>query len=86
MIAGDATLVVELGPEAFRITGVSKGRHLRAEHADPFRRSIERFLDAAAAGKPDGVFCTPRDALQTLKVVEACERALATGDRVALNQ
>ncbi len=85
MIAGDATLVVELGPEAFRITGVSKGRHLIAEHADPFRRSIERFFAAAAAGKPDGVFCTPHDALETLKVVEACERALATGARVAPN-
>jgi myo-inositol 2-dehydrogenase / D-chiro-inositol 1-dehydrogenase len=82
VIADEATLFIELGPEAFRIAGTQRGRRLDDEYDDPFRRSSERFLAAAAGGEPDRVFCTPADALQTLSVVQACERALAGGDRV----
>jgi myo-inositol 2-dehydrogenase/D-chiro-inositol 1-dehydrogenase len=82
VIADDATLFIELGPEAFRISGSQHRSRLDRAYDDPFRRSSERFLAAAASGEPDHVFCTPADALQTLRVVLACEQALANGDRV----
>jgi myo-inositol 2-dehydrogenase/D-chiro-inositol 1-dehydrogenase len=82
VIAHEATLFVELGPEAFRIAGSHGAGRLNAAYEDPFRRSIERFLTAVSTGGPGRGFCTPTDALQTLGVVQACERALATGHRV----
>jgi myo-inositol 2-dehydrogenase / D-chiro-inositol 1-dehydrogenase len=82
VIADQATLFIELGPGAFRITGTRHGSRLDGAYDDPFRRSSERFLAAAAGGEPKAVFCTPEDALQTLSVVQACERALAGGGRV----
>jgi predicted dehydrogenase len=84
VIAENASLLLDLGPESFRLKGLSHGRALRAESEDPFRRSIEGFLSAVADGDPARVFCTPADALKTLRVVEASERALATGARVGL--
>lgn len=84
LIADQATLLIELGPEAFRFTGLSQGREVSGEYEDPFRRSSEGFLAAAASGDRRRVFCTPADALQTLRVVRACERALTTGERVPL--
>ncbi len=47
-------------------------------------RSIARFLEAAAAGDPGGVFCPPASALRTLEVAIACERALETGAVVSV--
>lgn len=82
VIADEATLFVELGPEAFRITGFQRGSRVHGDYHDPFRRSSERFLAAAASGEPERVFCTPADALQTLRVVQACEQALTSGGRV----
>jgi myo-inositol 2-dehydrogenase / D-chiro-inositol 1-dehydrogenase len=82
VIAGEATLFIELGPDAFRITGFEHGSRLDGEYEDPFRRSSERFLAAMASGEPERVFCTPADALRTLRVVQACEQALTSGDRV----
>jgi predicted dehydrogenase len=82
VIAHEATLFVELGPEAFRIAGSHGAGRLNAAYEDPFRRSIERFLTAVSTGGPGRGFCTPTDALQTLGVVQACERALTTGHRV----
>jgi len=70
VIAGEATLFIE------------HGSRLDGEYEDPFRRSSERFLAAMASGEPERVFCTPADALRTLRVVQACEQALASGDRV----
>jgi myo-inositol 2-dehydrogenase / D-chiro-inositol 1-dehydrogenase len=82
VIADDATVFIELGPEAFRITGSQHGSRLDREYDDPFRRSSERFLAAAASREPEQLFCTPADALGTLRVVLACEQALASGNRV----
>jgi predicted dehydrogenase len=48
------------------------------------RRSVRRFLDLARGKRDAPPFCTPRDALGTLAVAVACERALATGDRVTV--
>jgi myo-inositol 2-dehydrogenase/D-chiro-inositol 1-dehydrogenase len=84
VIADDATLLIELGPEAFRMSGFARRSQLGGGYDDPFGRSVERFLAAVAVGEPERVFCTPADALQTLRVVQACERALATGDRVSV--
>ena len=47
-------------------------------------RSIAGFLDAVRAGDPDRVYCMPADALQTLRVAHACERALQTGSVVSV--
>jgi myo-inositol 2-dehydrogenase / D-chiro-inositol 1-dehydrogenase len=84
VITDQSTVLIELGPEAFRLTGLSRGRQVHGEYEDPFRRSSVGFLAAARCGEPGRVFCTPADALQTLRVVQACERALATGERVPL--
>lgn len=85
VVADRATLLIELGPQAFRLTGSRHGSRLSGdEYDDPFRRSSERFLDAVASCEPERVFCAPADALQTLRVVHACEQALASGDRVCV--
>jgi predicted dehydrogenase len=55
---------------------------LGGEYRDPFARSVARFLEAADARDRRRVFCTPDDALRTLAVALACERALASGETV----
>jgi predicted dehydrogenase len=47
-------------------------------------RSIARFLEAVRGGDPGAVPCTPRDALGTLRVALACERALESGTVVSV--
>lgn len=84
VIASDATLALELGPEAFRLTGIAAGRKLEVEYGDPLGRSIGRFLEVVRSGGRSRVFCTPDDALRTLTVVLACERALANGRNVVV--
>ena len=84
VVASEATIALELGPEAFRIGGVSRGRTLRGRYGDPMQRSIERFLEAARSGDRSRVFCPPGDAVRTLAVALACEHALETGGRVAV--
>ncbi|MGH3075553.1 MAG: Gfo/Idh/MocA family protein, partial [Gaiellales bacterium] len=82
ILATDATINLEFGPEAFRVGGVAGGQALTSEHADPMGRSISRFLDAVRVGDRDAVFCTPADARRTLAVALACERSLEQGTRV----
>jgi myo-inositol 2-dehydrogenase / D-chiro-inositol 1-dehydrogenase len=84
VVASDATITLDLGPGAFRISGRSGDLPLAGDHGDPMQRSIGGFLDAARSGQRDRVFCTPADALETLAVALACERALGTGRRVAV--
>jgi predicted dehydrogenase len=84
VIAGDASLWVQLGPDTFALQGVAAGLGLRAAYGDPFDRSVARFLEVVRSGERDRVFCTPRDALQTLRVALACERALTTGAPVVV--
>lgn len=82
VVATEATLQLTLDPE-FALRGVSRGEQVEARSGEhPFDRSIGRFLEAARAGDPSRVFCTPRDALGTLAVANACERALASGETV----
>jgi len=79
ILAADATIALELGPEAFSIGGQSAGRPLAGEYGDPLDRSIARFLEAARSGDREAVFCPPADAQRTLAVALACERALEHG-------
>jgi myo-inositol 2-dehydrogenase/D-chiro-inositol 1-dehydrogenase len=81
VIATDATLTVQLGTDEFALRGRAGGRDIEFLGDDPFTRSAQRFLEAVRAGDPTQVFCTPRDALGTLRVALACERALETGQR-----
>jgi predicted dehydrogenase len=82
VVATEATLRLTLDPE-FTLDGVSRGARVEARSAEhPWDSTVGRFLEAARAGDPSRVFCTPRDAARTLAVAAACERALATGDTV----
>ena len=52
--------------------------------ARPRGTSLARFFASARAADPASVACSPADALDTLRAVLACERALASGERVAV--
>ena len=80
VIASDASVWLELGPQQFRMQGMAGGVDLDVSYGDPFDRSVARFLDAARSGDRERVFCTPDDALNTLVVALACERALTDGE------
>jgi myo-inositol 2-dehydrogenase / D-chiro-inositol 1-dehydrogenase len=84
ILAAGATLTLELGPEQFRLAGRSGDSELAVTCGDPVTRSIDRFLEVARSGERSRIFCRPDDALRTLAVALACERALETGDRVAV--
>ena len=68
ILATDATIALELGPDRFRISGRSGAETLAGDYGDPMDRSIERFLEAARGGDRDRVFCRPADAVRTLAV------------------
>jgi predicted dehydrogenase len=84
VIASDATLDLDLGPDEFRLHGRSASEPVDLSTVDPFAGSVRRFLDAVAQRDPSLVACTPADALETLRVAVACERALATGETVTV--
>ena len=82
VVASDATITLELGPGAYRITGKTHGEALSGEFSEPMTRSISRFLAAVRTADPELVSCSPADAARTLAVALACERALAEGRKV----
>jgi myo-inositol 2-dehydrogenase / D-chiro-inositol 1-dehydrogenase len=84
VIATDATLELNLGPNEFWLRGQAACRAVDIASVDPFARSVGRFLDAVRQADPSRVACTPADALGTLRVAVACERALATGEAIAV--
>ena len=84
VLAEEATLAMELGPEAYRLTGVSRGERVATEHSEPMFRSIDRFLEVVRSGDASRIFCPPADAIRTLAVALACERAIESGERVEL--
>ena len=84
VLAEEATLQLELGPGSYRITGTARGHHVSAEYGEPMIRSIDRFLEVVRSGDQTRMFCPPSDAIRTLAVALACERALETGTRVAV--
>jgi predicted dehydrogenase len=84
VLAADASLRLTLDPE-FGIEGTSRGRPVNAKSSShPSDRTIERFVEAAAAGDRGAVFSTPREATLSLAVALACEQALAGGGTVAV--
>jgi predicted dehydrogenase len=85
VIAEHASIWLELGPERFRAGGVAAGTQLDAEYGDPFDRSVRRFVEVIGSGDRSRVFCTPDDALRTLIVALACERALSTGGTILID-
>jgi predicted dehydrogenase len=82
VLAQESSIWLELGPTRFRASGVARGQELDAAYGDPFDRSVARFIEMVRSGDRSGVFCTPDDALQTLRVAVACEQALEEGRRV----
>jgi predicted dehydrogenase len=82
VLANEATVTLELGPDAYRMRGVSAGQTLSADFPDPMTHSISRFIAAVRAGDPLLVACSPSDAARTLAVALACERALVKGGMV----
>ena len=86
IVASDATLALQLGPKAFRLTGRAGGADVAREHGEPMDRSIERFVDAVRAGDQSLVACQPAEARDTLAVALACERALESGGHVEVSR
>jgi myo-inositol 2-dehydrogenase/D-chiro-inositol 1-dehydrogenase len=81
VVAGEATLHLELDPW-FKLTGRVRDHDVEsAMSVHPFERSVARFVDAVRGGDQSRVFCTPRDALGTLRTALACERSLLEGGR-----
>lgn len=86
IVASDATLALQLGPQEFRLSGRASGNEVALEHGEPMDRSIARFVDAASKQDQRLVACHPAEARDTLAVALACERALASGERVAVKR
>jgi predicted dehydrogenase len=84
VLAGDASIWLELGPQEFRARGTARGTPVYATFRDPFERSVARFLEAVRSGDRGRVFCTPDDALRTLSVALACEQALAEREAITV--
>jgi myo-inositol 2-dehydrogenase / D-chiro-inositol 1-dehydrogenase len=76
LLASDASLLLDLGPEEFRLTGVIAGYPHVAESSDPLMRSVTRFVEIARGRDRGRVLSSPADALRTLEVALACDRAL----------
>jgi predicted dehydrogenase len=84
VLAPEVALHLALDPE-FRLAGHARGGTVdQEEAADPRISAVTGFLDAARSGDPAAVACTPEDALGTLRVALAAERAIATGGTVRL--
>ncbi|MCP9485293.1 MAG: Gfo/Idh/MocA family oxidoreductase [Gaiellaceae bacterium MAG52_C11] len=85
-IAGQASFHLDLDP-SFVLTGRMGDRTIEvASRQDPFERSVARFVETVLTRDPGAVFCSPVDALETLKVTLACERALETGETVVVRE
>ena len=82
VMAADASLRLDLD-DVPRLHGRSAGGEVDvAASADPRSASVARFLDAVAGGGRSAIACSPEDALGTLRVALAAERAVAAGGRV----
>jgi predicted dehydrogenase len=82
--SADSALQLVLDP-AFELRGRAAGEAVAVTGAVPPRvSSVTRFLDAVGSGDPAAVPCSPPDALATLAALIACERAIASGERVAV--
>jgi predicted dehydrogenase len=80
-----STLSLDLGAGNDTLSGQVGHDTVSESYGSPMERSVRRFLEAAAAGDRDAVFCTPADALGTLRTAVACETALAHGGRAPVS-
>jgi myo-inositol 2-dehydrogenase / D-chiro-inositol 1-dehydrogenase len=85
VIGQDVSVWLELGPDRFTARGVAAGTRLDAEYGDPFDRSVSRFVEVIRSGDSSRVFCTPDNALRTLIVALACERALSLDGAILID-
>jgi myo-inositol 2-dehydrogenase / D-chiro-inositol 1-dehydrogenase len=85
VLARDASIWLELGPEQFRARGRAADTSVDAVYGDPFDRSVARFLEVIRSGDKSRVFCAADDALRTLIVALACEQALAEGGTASVD-
>ncbi len=84
VLAERVAVHVDLDP-VFRLSGRAGGVEVAADSAtDPRESALAGFLDAVRSGEPGRVACSPADAVVTLRVALACERAIATGQRVSV--
>lgn len=84
VVADDGAYALELDP-VFALHGTRSGASVVAESAEPpFVAGLARFLEAVRTGDPGAVACTAEDAAGSLATALACERALASGDAVAV--
>jgi predicted dehydrogenase len=82
--AADVALQLALDP-VFELGGRARGMTVAVTGAvHPRVSSVTRFLAAARSRDPAAVACSPADALATLRALLACERAIASGERVAV--
>lgn len=85
VLGRDVSIWLELGPERFAARGVTAGGVVDVAYSDPFDRSVSRLLEVVRSGDRSRVFCTPDDALRTLTVALACERALAVDGTIRID-
>lgn len=86
VVAPHSTLRLDLDPD-FTLKGMSNGQQVsRRARTHPSEASVGRFLAAARAKDPSAVVCRPADALGTLRIAVAAERALETGRSVDLGE
>ena len=79
----EAALELVLDP-VFRLHGRAGGETVEATAAeDPRISTVDRFLTAVRHGDRR-VPCSPADALHTLRVALACERAIDSGETVSI--
>jgi myo-inositol 2-dehydrogenase / D-chiro-inositol 1-dehydrogenase len=79
VLGSESSLRLDLDPD-FTLRGISRGREIDARTSQhPIERGVQRFFEAARAGDPTRVFCTPAEAAGSLATVVACEEALASG-------
>jgi myo-inositol 2-dehydrogenase/D-chiro-inositol 1-dehydrogenase len=85
VVAAEASLHVELDP-VFRLDGRTEAGVVSAVgRTHPRESTLTQFFNAVTRGDRGAVPCSPSDALSTLQVTLACERAIATGQSVAVD-
>ena len=84
VVSARSSVHVELDP-GFTARGTRRGADVNLGLSmAPIQRGMERFLAAVRAGDPSLVACPVAAAAESLEVALACERALATRSRVAV--
>lgn len=84
VIGSQSSFDLELDPVFEVRQRGSGGRVGLPQVHDPFAAALIRFVEAVRRSDPNGVDCTARDAAGSLACTLACERALETGDTVAV--